>query len=101
MPLQLGGGFLEAEDKLIPSWVQSEQTGIGIGSGAETEYGQALAIESFLSNRAPLVQPAPFPAGKNRRRPKWKFSEPTLLIPLSTIISTDAAETAYWARKHE
>ena len=61
--LQLGGGLAEAHTVL--GAVRTDRDWDWLG--AETEYRQALRIESFLSNRAPLVQPASFPAGKNRR----------------------------------
>ena len=93
--LRLGGGWAEAEP--YGFGCGEDRAGLGL-AGSRGRVPAGAQFESFLSHCAPLVQFASFAAGKNREA-EAEIQRARALDPLSPIISTDAAETAYWARK--
>jgi TolB-like protein/DNA-binding winged helix-turn-helix (wHTH) protein/Tfp pilus assembly protein PilF len=92
--LQLGGGLAEAHTVL--GAVRTDRDWDWLG--AETEYRQALQLNPSYPTARHWYSLHLSRLGRTEEA-EVEIQRAHALDPLSTIISTDAAETAYWARK--
>jgi TolB-like protein/DNA-binding winged helix-turn-helix (wHTH) protein/Tfp pilus assembly protein PilF len=92
--LQLGGGLAEAHTVL--GAVRTDRDWDWFG--AETEYRQALQLNPSYPTARHWYSLHLSRLGRTEEA-EVEIQRAHALDPLSTIISTDAAETAYWARK--
>jgi TolB-like protein/Flp pilus assembly protein TadD len=92
--LQLGGGLAEAHTVL--GAVRTDRDWDWLG--AETEYRQALQLNPSYPTARHWYSLHLSRLGRTEEA-EAEIQRAHALDPLSTIISTDAAETAYWARK--
>jgi TolB-like protein/DNA-binding winged helix-turn-helix (wHTH) protein/Tfp pilus assembly protein PilF len=91
--LQLGGGLAEAHTVL--GAVRTDRDWDWLG--AETEYRQALQLNPSYPTARHWYSLHLSRLGRTEEA-EVEIQRAHALDPLSTIISTDAAETAYWAR---
>ena len=94
--LQLGGGLAEAHTVL--GAVRTDRDWDWLG--AETEYRQALQLNPSYPTARHWYSLHLSRMGRTEEA-EVEIQRAHALDPLSTIISTDAAETAYWARKQD
>jgi TolB-like protein/DNA-binding winged helix-turn-helix (wHTH) protein/Tfp pilus assembly protein PilF len=94
--LQLGGGLAEAHTVL--GAVRTDRDWDWLG--AETEYRQALQLDPSYPTARHWYSLHLSRLGRTEEA-EVEIQRAHALDPLSTIISTDAAETAYWARKQD
>jgi len=92
--LELGGGLAEAHTVL--GAVRTDRDWDWLG--AETEYRQALQLNPSYPTARHWYSLHLSRLGRTEEA-EVEIQRAHALDPLSTIISTDAAETAYWARK--
>jgi TolB-like protein/DNA-binding winged helix-turn-helix (wHTH) protein/Tfp pilus assembly protein PilF len=92
--LQLGGGLAEAHTVL--GAVRTDRDWDWLG--AETEYRQALQLNPSYPTARHWYSLHLSRLGRTEEA-EVEIQRAHALDPLSTIISTDAAETAYWARE--
>jgi TolB-like protein/DNA-binding winged helix-turn-helix (wHTH) protein/Tfp pilus assembly protein PilF len=92
--LQLGGGLAEAHTVL--GAVKTDRDWDWLG--AETEYRQALQLNPSYPTARHWYSLHLSRLGRTEEA-EVEIQRAHALDPLSAIISTDAAETAYWARK--
>jgi TolB-like protein/DNA-binding winged helix-turn-helix (wHTH) protein/Tfp pilus assembly protein PilF len=92
--LQLGGGLAEAHTVL--GAVRTDRDWDWLG--AEAEYRQALQLNPSYPTARHWYSLHLSRLGRTEEA-EVQIQRAHALDPLSTIISTDAAETAYWARK--
>jgi TolB-like protein/DNA-binding winged helix-turn-helix (wHTH) protein/Tfp pilus assembly protein PilF len=92
--LQLGGGLAEAHTVL--GAVRTDRDWDWLG--AEAEYRQALQLNPSYPTARHWYSLHLSRLGRTEEA-EVEIQRAHALDPLSTIISTDAAETAYWARK--
>jgi TolB-like protein/DNA-binding winged helix-turn-helix (wHTH) protein/tetratricopeptide (TPR) repeat protein len=92
--LQLGGGLAEAHTVLGAVKTDRDWN----WPGAETEYRRALELNPSYPTARHWYSLHLSRLGRTQQA-EVEIQRARALDPLSTIISTDAAETAYWARK--
>jgi TolB-like protein/DNA-binding winged helix-turn-helix (wHTH) protein len=92
--LQLGGGLAEAHTVLGAVKTDRDWD----WPGAEAEYRHALELNPSYPTARHWYSLHLSRLGRTREA-EVEIQRARALDPLSTIISTDAAETAYWARK--
>jgi TolB-like protein/DNA-binding winged helix-turn-helix (wHTH) protein/Tfp pilus assembly protein PilF len=92
--LQLGGGLAEAHTVLGAVKTDRDWD----WKGAETEYRRALELNPSYPTARHWYSLHLSRLGRMEEA-EVEIQRARALDPLSTIISTDAAETAYWARK--
>jgi TolB-like protein/DNA-binding winged helix-turn-helix (wHTH) protein/Tfp pilus assembly protein PilF len=92
--LQLGGGMAEAHTVLGAVKTDRDWD----WKGAETEYRRALELNPSYPTARHWYSLHLSRLGRMEEA-EVEIQRARALDPLSTIISTDAAETAYWARK--
>jgi TolB-like protein/Tfp pilus assembly protein PilF len=92
--LQLGGGLAEAHTVLGAVRTDRDWD----WPGAEVEYRRALELNPSYPTARHWYSLHLSRLGRTQEA-EFEIQRARALDPLSTIISTDAAETAYWARK--